>query len=340
MAWFPGVSARRAHSIPDVITAPKLSPVEGWERLPSELAHRDVAAVAVGRDDRVYLATRVRSCIFVYERDGSFVRTWGEGMFSDRLHGLTMHPDGTLFVVDDAGHSVRHFSVDGKELAPIGPVGKPSDTGYDGTNVATVARAAGPYNRPTNLAVAPNGDLYVSDGYGNARVHHFSPEGRLVKSWGEPGTGPGQFKISHGICVLGDGRVLVADRENDRIQVFTADGTFVTSWPVQRPTHLVLGRDALLYVAELWWAKGNVTPNGETITEDRYGRVSVMDTNGSVVARFGGGAPDTPGNFTAPHGIAVDSRGDVYVAEVTWTIGVSRGLVRDGAPTLQKLVAQ
>jgi DNA-binding beta-propeller fold protein YncE len=319
-------------------TAPKLEPVEGWEQLPAGLSHRDVAAVAVGSDDRVYLATRVRSCIFVYERDGTFVRTWGEGMFSDRLHGLTAHPDGTLYIVDDAGHSVRHFTADGKELAPIGPVGKPSDTGYDGTNVASVARSAGPYNRPTNIAVAPNGDLYVSDGYGNARVHHFSPDGKLIRSWGEPGTGPGQFKISHGICVVPDGRVLVADRENDRIQVFDPKGTFLLEWTdVQRPTQLVLGPDGLLYVAELWWRKGLKTPMGEEIREDRYGRLSVLDTRGKAVARFGGGPPNNTGNFTAPHGVTVDSLGDVYVADVAFTIGVSAGLVPVSAPTLHKL---
>jgi DNA-binding beta-propeller fold protein YncE len=297
-----------------------------------------VAAVAVDRYDRVYLATRVRSCIFVYERDGTFVRTWGEGMFSDRLHGLTIHPDGTLYVVDDDGHSVRHFTVDGKELAPLGPVGKPSDTGYDGTSLATVARSAGPYNRPTNLAVARNGDLYVSDGYGNARVHHFSPDGRLIRSWGEPGTGPGQFKIPHGICVLPDERVLVADRENDRIQVFTPSGEFLTEWTdIQRPTQLVLGPDSLLYVAELWWKKGLRTPRGEEIASHRYGRIAILGTDGRVLARHGGGPPNTPGNFTAPHGIAVDSRGDMYVAEVTWTIGVSVGAVPSDTPTVQKL---
>jgi hypothetical protein len=319
--------------------AGSFTPVEGWERLPAGMAHRDVAAVAVGPGDRVYLATRVRSAIFVYERDGSFVGTWGEGLFSDRLHGLTIHPDGTLFVVDDEGHAVRHFTTDGKELAPIGPVGIPSDTGYDGSNLATIARGAGPYNRPTNIAVAPNGDLYVSDGYGNARVHHFSSDGRLIRSWGEPGTGPGQFKISHGICVLPDGRVLVCDRENDRIEVFAADGTYQTEWPVQRPTQIVF-HDELLYLTELWWVKGQKSGRGEEITKDRFGRLSILDTSGKVVARYGGGAPNTPGNFTAPHGVAVDSRGDVYVAEVTWFFGVQRGLVPDGTPTLQKLAAR
>jgi DNA-binding beta-propeller fold protein YncE len=315
----------------------RLEGILGWERLPSELSHRDVAAVAVDRDDRVYLATRVRSCIFVYQRDGTFVRTWGEGMFSDRLHGLTMDPDGTLLVVDDAGHSVRRFTTDGEELGAIGPVGTPSETGYDGSHAASIQRAAGPYNRPTNVAVAPNGDLYVSDGYGNARVHHFSADGRLIRSWGEPGTGPGQFVIPHGICVLADGRVLVCDRENDRIQVFASDGQYMDEWPAQRPTHLVLGPDGLLYVAELWWRKGLRTPKGEEVAVDRYGRLSVLDQHGRGVSRFGGGAPNTPGSFTAPHGIAVDSRGDVYVAEVTWTLGVSVGAVHASAPTLQKL---
>ena len=285
----------------------------------------------------MYLATRVRSGIFVYERDGTFVGMWGEGMVSDRLHGLTMHPDGTLLIVDDAGHSVRRFTTEGKELGAIGPTGKPSDTGYDGTNVTTIARSAGPYNRPTNVAVAPNGDLYVSDGYGNARVHQFAPDGKLIRSWGEPGTGPGQFKISHGIAVLRDGRVLVCDRENDRIQVFTSDGAYIKEWPARRPTQLVVGPDGLLYVAELWWRKGLRRPNGAEVGADEYGRVTILDTEGSVVARVGGGPPNTPGNFTAPHGIAVDSRGDVYVAEVTYTIGVSAGVVPDGTPTLRKL---
>jgi DNA-binding beta-propeller fold protein YncE len=169
-------------------------------------------------------------------------------------------------------------------------------------------------------------------------VHHFSPDGKLIRSWGEPGTGPGQFMISHGICVLPDGRVLVADRENDRIQIFDPKGAYLAEWTdVQRPTQLVLGPDGLLYVAELWWRKGLKTPKGEEIASDRYGRMSVLDANGRVLAHYGGGAPNTPGNFTAPHGIAVDSTGEIYLAEVAWTIGVNPGVVAHGVPTIQKL---
>ncbi|HSW95334.1 MAG TPA: hypothetical protein VLI88_04145, partial [Patescibacteria group bacterium] len=147
------------------------------------------------------------------------------------------------------------------------------------------------------------------------------------------------FRIPHGICVLADGEVLVADRENDRIQRFDPEGRYLGEWlDIQRPTHLVVGPDGLIYVAELWWRAGQRSHRFGEITTDRYGRVSALRRDGTVVARWGGGAPGTPGGFTAPHGIAVDSHGDVYVAEVTQTFGVAPGLVAPGgAPTLQKL---
>ena len=280
--------------------------------------------MAVDSHDRVYLFTRGDAAVLVYERDGSFVRAWPDRGFTERGHGITIGPDGSVWCVDDADHSVRKFTLDGEPLLTLGTRGTPSDDQ--------------PFNRPTNVAVAPNGDVYVSDGYGNARVHHFRADGRLIASWGGPGGGPGEFRIPHGIAVVGD-RVLVADRENDRIQVFDLEGTYLTEWTgIQRPCHLVLGPDGLLYVAELWWRKGQRSPRFGEIATDRYGRVSVLSTDGAVVARFGGSAPGTPGGFTAPHGIAVDSRGDVYVAEVTQTFGVAPGLVSAGsAPTLQKL---
>jgi sugar lactone lactonase YvrE len=234
---------------------------------------------------------------------------------------------------------VRKFTPDGKLLLTLGIRGQPSNTGYDGKALATIARSGPPFNRPTNLAIAPTGDLYVTDGYGNARVHQFSPSGTLVRSWGAPGTGPGEFRLPHGIAILADGRVLVADRENDRIQVFDLEGTYLEEWrEIQRPTHLAVGPDGLVYVSELPWLRGQRSERFGEIIADRFGRVTALTDQGDVVARWGERAPGTPGAFTAPHGIAVDSRGDVYVAEVTYTIGVAPGLLpAGGAPTLQKL---
>ena len=219
------------------VVKPTYEAVAGWERIPAGYTHPDVAAVAVDSRDRVFLFCRSDHPVMIYERDGRFVGSWGEGMFTMRTHGITIGPDDSVYCTDDAGHSVRKFTPDGKLLLTLGDNGgKPSDTGYDGSTITTVTRSAPPFNRPTNLAVAPNGDLFVSDGYGNARVHRFSATGKLLASWGEPGTGPGQFMLPHGIAVGATGNVLVCDRESDRIQIFTPEGRFVREiTEVQRP---------------------------------------------------------------------------------------------------------
>lgn len=160
----------------------------------------------------------------------------------------------------------------------------------------------------------------MSDGYGNARVHCFNADGRLIRSWGEPGTGPGQFNLPHGIAVAADGRVLVADRENDRIQFFSPTGEYLDEWTdVQRPTNIVIDRQGRIYVSELWWRIGQRSRVHGEITVDQPGRVSVYDATGTVLARWGGSDRCAPGNFVAPHDICVDTHGDLYVAEVTGT---------------------
>ena len=312
---------------------------EGWEQLPEGWTHRDVAGVAVDSKDRVYLITRSEHPVIVFERDGRFVQSWGEGLFTMRTHGITIGPDDSVYCTDDGDHTVRKFTPDGELLMTLGTPGQPSDTGYTGT-VDSIQRSGPPFNRPTNLSVAPNGDLYISDGYGNARVHRYSAGGELLQSWGEPGGGPGQFRTPHGIWVLADGRVLVADRENDRIQVFSPTGEYLTEWTdIQRPTQLFSGRDGLIYVSELWWREGQKSYRHGTIEQERPPRVSILDDQGKVVARWGGG-PDrcAPGDFCAPHGIYVDSRGDVYVAEVTYTFAGRQGIVPEDCHTLQKFV--
>ena len=271
------------------LVKPTYEAVTNWERIPAGYTHPDVAAVAVNSKGRVYLFCRAEHPVLMYERDGRFVGSWGEGIFSMRTHGITIAPDDSVWCTDDAGHSVRKFTPDGKLLLTLGDnAGKPSDSGYDGSNLTTITRGAPPFNRPTNLTVAPNGDLYISDGYGNARVHRFSPSGQLLASWGEPGTGPGQFMLPHGIAVDATGTVFVCDRESDRIQVFTAEGRFIREiTDVQRPTQVVLARGRM-YVSELGWRAGQRSFRHGPIERDLPSRVSVLDANGAVVARLGG----------------------------------------------------
>ena len=151
-----------------------------------------MAGVATDSQDRVFVFNRSEHPVIVYERDGRFLGSWGEGVFT-RPHGITIHDD-VVYCADDTDHTVRAFTLDGKLLWTLGTLNQPSDTGYSPegrANLLSIKRGAGPFNRPTRLAVAPNGELYVSDGYGNARIHRFSADGKLIQSWGEPGTGAG-----------------------------------------------------------------------------------------------------------------------------------------------------
>ncbi len=311
--------------------------VDGWEQLPPGYVHRDVAGVAVDGEDRVFLICRGDHPIIAYDQKGNFLGSWGEGLFTYRTHGITVAPDGTLFCTDDGNHTIRRFTPEGKLLMTLGSMNTPSDTGYDGKDYMTITRPAGPFNRPTNIAVGPRGHLYVSDGYGNCRVHRFSPGGTLERSWGEPGTGPGQFYLPHGIAVAADGRVFVCDRESDRIQIFSPDGEYLSEWTdTQRPTHLVFDAEGRAYVSELWWHSGDISRRHGPTREARPARLSVYDRDGRVLARWGTPDATAPGSFAAPHGLAVDSRGDIYVSEVTWTFAVSRGRAPADCHTFQK----
>jgi len=317
------------------------SVVEGWEQLPPGYAHRDVAGVAVDGEDRVYLICRGDHPVIVYDRRGNFLRTWGAGDFTYRTHGIYVAPNGTIFCTDDGNHTVRQFTPEGKLLLTLGTMNTPSDTGYDGSHTDSIQRAAGPFNRPTNIAIGPRGDLYVSDGYGNARVHVFSPTGQLKRSWGEPGRGPGQFHLPHGIACSTDGRVFVCDRESDRIQIFSPDGEYLAEWTdTQRPTHIVFDAQGRAYVTELWWHVGDKSYTHGPITKAMHARVSVFDSSGKVIARWGTPDATAPGSFAAPHGLAVDSKCDLYVSEVTWTFAVSRNRAPADCHTFQKFSLQ
>ena len=158
---------------------------EGWGTLPDGWSFKEAAAVGVDSKDNVYVFNRGEHPVIVFDREGNFLRSWGEGVYP-RAHGVTMGPDDTIYLTDDGDHTMRHCTLDGKVLMTLGISGKPAPF-----------MSGNPFNRCTHLAIDPaSGDFYISDGYGNARVHKYSPDGKLLFSWGESGTGPGQFNIA------------------------------------------------------------------------------------------------------------------------------------------------
>jgi DNA-binding beta-propeller fold protein YncE len=277
--------------------------VEDWARLPEGWTFKEVADVAVDDQDRVYVLSRGEHPVTVFDRDGEFITSWGEGLFT-RPHGLTYGPDGALYCVDDGAHCIHRCTLDGQVLMTIGVPGQPA------------ARGSGaPFCQPTKVAFDPRtGDLYISDGYGNARVHKFSPEGKRLFSWGEYGTDPGQFNLVHTVCTDAGGRVYISDRENHRVQVFDDRGSYLAQWNnLHRPCGLCI-RDGLAYVGQLH------TSLAVNASYPNIGAcVSIHELSGRRLARLGDPEQGIgPGQFVAPHGLAVDSRGDIYVGEVSY----------------------
>ena len=216
--------------------------VEGWGDLPSGYELFQVAGVAVDADDRVYAFNRSAHKLIVFDRDGGFIKAWKDTF--EIPHGMRIGPDGSVFLVDQGSHVVLKYSPDEELLMTLGNRGQPSNTGYTNDH-KVVERAAGPFNNPTGVAISASGDIFVSDGYGNCRVHKYSPDGELLKTWGVPGTdAPGEFHLPHGIGIDNQGRLLVADRENHRIQLFTQDGDHVETWTgFRQPCSVTVGPD-------------------------------------------------------------------------------------------------
>ncbi|MGH7045502.1 MAG: peptidyl-alpha-hydroxyglycine alpha-amidating lyase family protein [Stellaceae bacterium] len=280
--------------------------IEDWAKLPDKWSFKEVGAVGVDGKDNVYVFNRGEHPVMVFDRDGKFLRSWGEGQYP-RAHGVHMGPDDSIYLTDDGGHFVRKCSLDGKVLLELGVPGEPKPY-----------MSGEPFHRCTHTALSPKGEIYVSDGYGNAKVHKYSPDGKLLMSWGEPGTNPGEFNIVHNICTDADGWVYVADRENHRIQVFDGNGKYETQWNnLHRPCGLYMDytRHPVAYIGEL----GPVQPVNRN-SPNLGPRVSIVDNQGKLLSRFGDlHAGTAPTAFLGPHGLTVDGHGDLYVGEVSWT---------------------
>ncbi len=295
--------------------------VRGWGDLPDGWVWGQVGAVAVDSEDQVHVFTRNEHPYMVFDKSGKLLDSWGEGIFED-AHGMCITPDDTVYFVDRNPQIVLKFNKQGKHRLTLGHRNQPSDTGYTHDqrlpagplasgggmpDMNGVGHPGPPFHHPTDVSISAGGEIYVSDGYRNCRVHKYAADGTLLHSWGEVGhahdlrdttDSPGHFHTVHSVWEH-KGRVYVADRENNRIQIFTPDGTYITTWTgFLRPTKLFVDKEDIMYVAEL---------------EDR---VSIVDLQGNVIGRFGSERSHDPGKFWGPHGIWTDSAGDLYVAEV------------------------
>ena len=248
-----------------------------WGKLPEPKAFGQISQVAVDSWGRVYVLQRSNPPVLIFDAAGDNVGALG----SDRIidpHGIFISPDDRIFVVDRDAHQIVIFAADGSVLNTIGSRGRPC--------------FGGPFNHPTDVATASDGEIYVTDGYGNSRVHRFTANGSLIGSWGEPGKAPGQFSTPHAVWVDRQNRVLVADRENDRVQVFDRDGRYLESWTdFFHPMDIFEDADGMIFVT------------------DQVPRVSMLSGDGRLVGR------SRPA-MNGAHGIWGDRDGSIYLAEM------------------------
>lgn len=268
--------------------------VKDWPQLPSDWNFGECSGVAVDKDDNVWVFNRGPHPVIQFDKSGKMLRAWKEVPVTSS-HGIRVDADGNIWAVDVAGHTIFKFSPAGRILMVFGNAYK-----QPGNNDAVHA-----FDRPTGVAFAANGDIYISDGYGNSRIVKLNKDGEYLRQWGTKGTGDGQFDLVHDVAVDSRGRVYVCDRSNSRVQIFDADGNFLGKWTD---------------VGQPWGITYSVRENALYMCDGRDERVVKLNLDGQILGVLGGPGKG-PGKFHFAHNIAVDSTGAIYVAEIrNWRV--------------------
>ena len=277
--------------------------VPGWAPLPDGWEWNHVVGVAVDSRDNIFAYNRSNHPMIVLNKDGDIIDSWALENFSS-AHHVEIGPDDSVWTTDVGNHTVRKWTSDGNLLLTLGSPDNPAPE-----------QSGAPFNQPTDIAFGLDGSLYVSDGYGNSKIHHFTPEGKLIRSWGERGTGPGQFMVPHSVAVDPTGLVYVCDRENSRIQIFTSDGQYVSQWRgVHRPNQIVPSSDGTMVVAELGYKIGLMDGAPEVNEVSHNSGVKIMTKTGQWLGGWGA-STGIDGDFLAAHAVGIDSDGSLYVGE-------------------------
>jgi peptidylglycine monooxygenase len=249
-----------------------------WARLPAGESFGFLSDLAVDDAGRVHVAQRgTNRPVLVFGRDGALAGTWGEGTLAEP-HYINKAPDGSLLVADRDAHQILRFDAGGRLLQAIG------------TRHAPHFNA--PFNSPTAAAQSASGEIYVADGYGNSNVHRFTADGRFIESWGGQGTEAGKFTTPHAVAIDSEGRVLVADRENNRVQVFRRDGHFLGAW------------GDFYHPMQIW-----IDGRGLVFVTDQVPRISLLSHDGRLIGRCRGA-------INGAHGLSGDAEGNLYLAEL------------------------
>jgi streptogramin lyase len=278
-----------------------------WPAKPADVAWASVPGVTVDDRDQVWLLTRGNPPVQVYDTQGRLLRSWGQEFFR-RSHYIRIDREGNIWTTDVTRHLVQKFTPEGKPLLTLGTDGVAGDDEKH-------------FNMPTDAAIAPNGDVFVSDGYGNARVVHFDKRGRFVKTWGKLGTKPGEFSLPHSIAIDSAQRLYVADRNNARVQVFKTDGTFLTEWRnIMVPWGIHITKKDEVWVCgsgPMRWPKDPSKPFGYPPRDQLIIR---FDTDGRVRQLWtlpkGSDEGVKPGEVNWLHAVGIDSRGNLYAGDI------------------------
>lgn len=310
LAW--GAPSAWAQTDDPVVTEYDVDP--SWPKRPDHVSGQGwVSGLAVDKHDQVWFFRKGPDPVQVYTAEGDFVRTWGSGLF-ENPHHLRIDPEGNVWVAVFGMHVVQKFTPEGKLLMMLGVRGEAGDD-------------AAHFNMPTDMAVTPNGDIFVTDGYGNRRVVHFDKDGNFIKTFGTEGPKPGEFVLPHAIVVDSSGVLYIADRNSGRIQLFNQDGTFIDQWSnVLMPWGLSITPDDELWVCGStphWWFRHEVYPEYKDQILMRFATSGrVLQTWALPLGDIGDNKdmPDTsrlkPGETVGAHCIAQDSKGNLYVGDI------------------------
>lgn len=277
-----------------------------WPQRPAGIAWDQMPGVAVDRQDRIWLFTRAKPPVQVYDAAGKFLFGWGEDVIG-MAHQIRFDRQGNVWLADVGKHAVMQFTPEGKLLRTLGT---PGEAGEDDRHL----------NKPTDMTITPEGDVFVTDGYGNARVVHFDKGGTFVKAWGKLGTGPGEFSLPHSIVVDSKGRLYVADRNNVRVQVFDQQGKFLAEW-----RHLLVPWSLWISSQDEIWACGSSPmvwrpEDGALGCPPKDQLVMKFDPSGRALALWtfpkAEDGQEKPGEVNWVHSLALDSKGNLYLVDI------------------------